>query len=133
VNGIAGGYGSLAWWRSHTSRAFWFLLRAAQLAAGAQAVGAGVLVAAGFDPRDGLYWLYAILPLAVGAVAEQIRALSAQTVLDAAGFASAQEVGELDEAGQRAVVVAILRREMGVMALSALVTVFLAWRALLTV
>jgi hypothetical protein len=130
MNGFAGALGAFCWWRSRPGRAFWFALRAAQVAAGGQAIGAGVLAAAGFHPADGLYWLYAILPVAVGFVAEQVRALSAQTVLDAAGFESAQEVGTLDEAGQRAVVVAILRREIGVMALSALVTVFLALRAL---
>ena len=130
ANILAGVAGGLSWWRSHTGRAFWLVLRGAQLVAGVQAVGAGVLAAAGFHPADGLYWLYALLPVAVGVVAEQVRALSAQTVLDAAGFASAQEVGRLDEAGQRAVVVAILRRETGIMALAALVTVFLALRAL---
>ena len=130
MNALAGVVGAAFWWRSHTSRAFWPLLRAAQVAAGAQALAAGVLAVAGFHPDDRLYWLYALLPVAVGVVAEQVRALSAQTVLDAAGFASAQEVGRLDEAGQRAVVAAILRREMGIMALSALVTVFLALRAL---
>jgi hypothetical protein len=130
VNAVAAAVGGLLWWRSHPGRAFWVPLRGAQLAAAAQAIAAGILAISGFRPGDGLYWLYAVLPIVVGVVAEQVRALSAQTVLDAAGFESAQEVGRLDEAGQRAVVVAILRREMGIMALSALVTVFLALRAL---
>ena len=30
-----------------------------------QALVAGVLAALGFDPADGLYWLYALLPVAV--------------------------------------------------------------------
>jgi hypothetical protein len=130
TNAVAGAVGALFWWRSHTGRASWVVLRTAQVVAAAQALGAGALFVGGFRPADGLYWLYALLPVAVGVVAEQVRALSAQTVLDAAGFASAQEVGRLDEAGQRAVVVAILRRETGVLALAALVTVFLALRAL---
>jgi len=38
-------------------------------------------------------------------------------------------VGRLDDAGQRSVVLAILRREMGILALAALITAFLALRA----
>ena len=83
----------------------------------------------GFAPADGLFWLYALLPVAVGFVAEQLRLAAAQTVLDARGLEDAQAVGRLDEAGQRSVVRAILRREMGVMALAALVVAFLALRA----
>jgi len=41
----------------------------------------------------------------------------------------AQAVGRLDERGQRSVVLAIVRREIGVMALAALVVAFLALRA----
>jgi hypothetical protein len=130
ADGIAALVGGAFWWRSYTGGAFWPILRAAQVAAAAQALAAGILFVSGFRPADGLYWLYAVLPIAVGVVAEQVRALSAQSVLDAAGFESAQEVGRLDQAGQRAVVRAILRREMGIMALSAVVTVFLALRAL---
>jgi hypothetical protein len=54
---------------------------------------------------------------------------AAQTVLDARGLEDGAAVGRLDEAGQRSVVRAILRREMGVMALAALVVAFLALRA----
>jgi hypothetical protein len=50
-------------------------------------------------------------------------------VLDARDLEDAQAVGELDEAGQRSVVLAIVRREMGVMAASAVVLAFLAARA----
>jgi hypothetical protein len=51
-------------------------------------------------------------------------------VLDARGLEDAQAVGRLDERGQRSVVLAILRREMGVVALSAAVVTFLSLRAL---
>ncbi len=54
---------------------------------------------------------------------------SAQTILDQRGLESAQEVGGLPEAEQQAVVAAIVRREQGIMALSALVVVFLLLRA----
>src|ERR671933_577098 len=98
-------------------------------AAIALAVVAGVGAVSGFAPSDGLFWLYALLPVAVGLVAEQFRAASAQTVLDARGLPDAQAVGALDEAEQREIVATILRREIAVMALAALVVVFLALRA----
>ncbi|HSD78199.1 MAG TPA: hypothetical protein VLA98_12375 [Solirubrobacteraceae bacterium] len=122
--------GGWRWWTVAPSRAFWVLCRSAQALAAADALLAGVLFVAGFDPADGLFWLYALLPLAVSFVGEQLRVLSAQTVLDARGLADAQAVGELPEEGQRSVVLAIVRREIGVMALACLVIAFLALRTL---
>jgi hypothetical protein len=129
VNAIAALFGAYRWWTVAPSRAFWVLVRAGQAAAVVLAGVAGVAAATGFDPADGLFWLYALLPVAVGFVAEQFRAASAQTVLDARGLEDARAVGRLDEAGQRSVVLAILRRELGVMALAAVVVAFLALRA----
>jgi hypothetical protein len=129
VNLVAGLFGAWRWWTVTPSRAFWVLARAGQAAAVVLAAVAGVAAATGFDPADGLFWLYALLPVAVGFVAEQFRAASAQTVLDARDLEDAEAVGRLDEAGQRSVVIAILRRELGVMALAAIVVAFLALRA----
>ena len=129
VSLVAGVLGAWRWWRVEPSRAFWLLCRAGQALAVAQAVLAGVLAALGFDPADGLYWLYAVLPVAVSFVAEQLRVTAAETVLDDAGLENAQAVGALDEARQRSVVLAIVRREMGVMTAAALVVAFLALRA----
>jgi hypothetical protein len=109
------------------------LARAAQAAAGAQALLAGVLALGGFDPADGLFWLYALLPVVVSFVAEQLRLASGQSVLDARGLEDAAAVGRLDEAAQRSVVLAIVRREMGVMAIALAVIAFLALRGLQTV
>jgi hypothetical protein len=67
--------------------------------------------------------------LAVAFVAEQLRVASAQTILDQRGLDGAQALGALPEPEQHAIVAAIVRREMGVMALSAMVVIFLAWRA----
>jgi hypothetical protein len=129
VNALAGAFGAWRWWSVAPSRVFWVLARAGQAAAVGLAVVAGVAAVTGFDPPDGLFWLYALLPVAVGFVAEQFRAASAQTVLDARDLPDAQAVGRLDEAAQRSVVLAILRRELGVMALAAIVVAFLALRA----
>ena len=129
VNVVAGLFGAWRWWIVAPSRAFWVLVRAGQAAAIGLAAVAGVAAATGFHPADGLFWLYALMPVSVGFVAEMFRAASAQTVLDASGLEDAQAVGRLDEAGQRSVVLAILRRELGVMALAAIVVAFLALRA----
>jgi len=80
-----------------------------------------------------LYYLYALLPIFIGFAAEQLRILSAQTVLDARGFEDAQAVAVLPEAEQNALVLTIVRRETGVMALAGLVIAFLCWRALITI
>ena len=77
--------------------------------------------------------MYALLPVAVSFVAEQLRLVSAQMVLDARDLEDAQAVGALPEAEQRSIVLQIVRREMGVMAAAALVVCFLALRALGTV
>jgi hypothetical protein len=132
-NGIAGVVAAVLWWRVEPHRFAWVLIRTGQALAIAQAVGAGVLAASGLDPGDSLYWLYALLPVAVGFVAEQLRLASAQLVLDARGLQDAQAVGRLAPDDQHSVVLQIVRRELGVMAAAALVTTFLALRALGTV
>ena len=70
-----------------------------------------------------------LFPIAVSFVAEQLRVTSAETVLHDAGLENAKAVGALDEARQRSVVLAIVRREMGVMTAAAFVVAFLALRA----
>ncbi len=129
LNAIPAALGSWRWHRNEASPAFWVLLRLAQAAALAFAVAVGVLAALGRDPRENLFYLYALLPLAVSFVAEQLRVISAQTILDRRELPDAQAVGGLPEAEQHAVVAEILRRETGVMTLSTLVVVFLALRA----
>ncbi|HYF27864.1 MAG TPA: hypothetical protein VD931_19130 [Baekduia sp.] len=128
VNLVAGAAGAWLWWQVEDRRWIWPLLRAGQAAAAVQAVVAGVAAATGFDPADGLYWLYALLPVAVSFVAEQLRIAAAEQVLEQRGLPDAQAVGRLDAAGQRSVVVAILRRELGVLTAAALVIAFLALR-----
>ena len=110
-------------------RAFWILLRVGQGSALAFAVAVGSLAAAGHYSSDHLFYLYSLLPLAVAFVAEQLRVASAQTILDHHELADAEAVGGLPERDQQLIVAEIVRRETGVMALSALVVVFLAVRA----
>jgi len=132
VNLAAAGVGGWAWWRVHPSTAFWTLLRAGQVAVVAQVLLGALLLALGHETGDDLHALYGALPLAVMFVAEQLRVGSADAILAARGHASAQEVGELTESEQRVVVLSIVRRETGVMALACLVVVALALRAATT-
>jgi hypothetical protein len=132
-NAIAGLVSAALWWRVDPRPVAWVLIRVGQAAAVVQAAGAGVLAANGLEPADGLYWLYALLPVAVGFVAEQLRLASAQLVLDARDLEDAQAVGGLPADEQRSIVLQIVRRELGVMATAALVIAFLALRALGTV
>lgn len=129
LNAVPGVLGAWRWYRCENSRAFWVLLRVGQVGALVYAAFVGVLAAAGRSSAEELFYLYALLPLAVGFVAEQLRVTSAQTILDQRELADAQAVGELPEHEQQGVVAAIVRREMGVMTLSTLVVVFLALRA----
>lgn len=133
VNLIVAAWGGLLWYRvADTGPAVWRAIRVAQAASVLHAVAAGVLYLAGMDVPDELYVLYVGLPIAVSFVAEQLRALSAQTVLDARGLDDAAAVGRLDAAAQRSVVTAIVRRELGVMAAACAVSVFLLLRAAAT-
>jgi len=123
LNAAAGLVGGIAWYRSQTSISFWYLLRAAQGAVFAQALLGGLLVVTGHEQEDGLHYLYGILPLVVSFIAEGARADAAQ-----------REVGDLDyesipEAEQEALALAIVRREMGIMAVSCGVIFFLGLRA----
>jgi hypothetical protein len=132
LNAVAALYGAWRWYAGPThpaSRAFWILLRIGQGAALAFAILVGSLALAGKYSNDNLFYLYALLPLAVSFVAEQLRVTSAQAVLDRRDLPDAQAVGELPDVEQHAVVAAILAREMGIMCLSAFVVVFLALRA----
>jgi hypothetical protein len=80
-------------------------------------------------PASSLYYLYALLPIAIGFVAEQLRLVAADQVLSSRDLDDAQQVATLPPGDQQAIVTAILRREMGVMALAALVVCILALRA----
>jgi hypothetical protein len=128
VNGLAALWGAWAWWRGSAGAWFWRVLRAGQVAIILEVVVGGIFELIKHKAPS-LHVLYGVLPLVVSFLAEGLRANTAQIVLDKHGYASAQDVGKLPQADQRAVVVEILRREMGVMTLAALVIVGLLARA----
>ena len=128
VNLAAGLYGAIAWWRWFVAPGFWPLLRTGQALVAVEALLGGVLLALGEDlPR--LHLVYGLTPLVVAFFAEQLRAVSAQTELDRRNLAGRDDVARLSETDQRLLVEAIVRREIGVMAASALVVAGLGVRA----
>jgi len=128
TSALAGSWGAWRWYRVEPSPLFWKLLRVSQLVVLLTAVHGGVLLLLG-EEVDGLHLLYGALPLVVSVIAEQLRLLAAQTVLDTRGLPDAQAMRALPAEEQRSIVLAIVRREMGVMTAAALVTVVLALRA----
>jgi hypothetical protein len=125
--GIVGGWG---WRTAGASARFWPLMRAAQGVLVLEIALGGVLLLMGKRPADDLHYVYGLVAIGVSFAAEQFRVSSAETVLDARGMESADDVRELPEEEQRRVVNAIVARELGVMALAALVIVGLLLRAL---
>jgi hypothetical protein len=128
-DGVVGLFGALRWYRVAPSREFWLGVRAGQALALAYAALAGVLLLDHHHPAQSIYYLYALLPIAIGFVAEQLRLVAADQVLSVRGLDDARQVATLPEPEQQAIVLAILRREIGVMALAALVICVLALRA----
>jgi heme A synthase len=122
-NAIAFAVGGIAWIRDQASVRFWYLLRVAQLTVFLQVLLGGLLVFTGHEPDDDLHYLYGLLPLVVSFLAEGARAGAAE-----------REVRDLDVASlpaeaQQQVALAIVRREMGIMAVSCGVILFLGLRA----
>jgi heme A synthase len=123
LNLVAFAIGGIAWYRDRPSIRFWYFLRAAQAAVFLQAMLGGLLVFTNHEPDDSLHYLYGILPLVVSLIAEGARAGAAE-----------RELGDIDfEAlptdSQQSLALAIVRREMGIMAVSCGVILFLALRA----
>ena len=129
LDGIVGLFGALRWYRVAPSREFWLGVRAGQALALLYAALAGVLLLDHHHPAQSIFYLYALLPIALGFVAEQLRLGAADQVLSGRDLDDARQVATLPETEQQAIVLAILRREMGVMALAALVICVLALRA----
>lgn len=123
LNLAAGAVGGIAWFRRQPSIPFWYLLRAAQVSVFLQVMLGGLLVFAGHTQDDDLHYLYGILPLVVSLIAEGARAGAAERELGDTDFES------LPAETQESLALAIVRREMGIMAVSCGVILFLALRA----
>ena len=107
LNLVAFAVGGIAWYRDRASIRFWYFLRAAQVAVFLQAMLGGLLVFTGHKPEEGLHYL-------TGAAERELRDVDFES---------------LSADAQQNVALAIVRREMGIMAVSCGVILFLALRA----
>jgi len=123
LNLVAFAIGGVAWLRDRSSVPFWLLLRAAQVAVFIQVMLGGLLVFTNHKPDDDLHYLYGILPLLVSLIAEAARTGAAERELGDVDFEA------LPGDAQQELALAIVRREMGIMAVSCGVILFLALRA----
>lgn len=123
LNLVAFALGGVAWLRDRPSVPFWLLLRAAQVAVFIQVMLGGLLVFTNHKPDDSLHYLYGILPLVVSLIAEAARTGAADRELGDIDFES------LPADAQQDLALAMVRREMGIMAVSCGVILFLALRA----
>jgi heme A synthase len=126
LNLAAGAIGGWAWFKVRPSVPFWYLLRFAQVVVFIQAALGGLLLVTGHSAKEDLHYLYGILPLVISFIAEGARLGAAQ-----------RELGELDiesfpPEAQESIAMQIVRREMGIMAVSCVVIFFLAVRAATT-
>lgn len=122
-NLVAGAWGAAAWLRQRPSVAFWYLLRIAQATVVLQVIAGAILLILGHEAPEGLHYLYGLLPLLVALLAEAARAGAAERELTGLDFDS------LPKERQRLIALAIVRRETGIMTVSALIVLFLALRA----
>ena len=125
-NLVAGLWGGIAWLRSVPAVGFWYALRAAQAAVVLQVALGSILLLSGHEADSGIHYLYGLLPLGVSLLAEGARAGAAERELVGLDFES------LPKGRQQAVAMEIVRRETGIMAVSALVIFGLAVRAATT-
>jgi hypothetical protein len=126
LNLAAGVIGGWAWFKLRPSVPFWYLLRFAQISVFVQAALGGLLLVTDHSAKENLHYLYGVLPLVISFIAEGARLGAAQ-----------RELGELDiesfpAEAQETIALQIVRREMGIMAVSCIVIFFLAVRAATT-
>ena len=123
LNLLAGAWGGIAWIQQRPSVSFWYILRAAQVSVVLQVLAGGILVLLGEEATGALHYIYGLAPLLVSLLADGARAGAAERELGDTDFPA------LPRERQRTIALAIVRREMGIMALSAWVIFFLALRA----
>jgi hypothetical protein len=126
TNLIAGVWGAAAWLQRQASVGFWYALRVAQVAVVLQVGLGALLLLGGHEAEDGLHYVYGVAPILISLLAEAARAGAADREL--VGL----DIESLPIERQRGIAIAIVRRETGIMAVSALVIFGLALRAATT-
>jgi hypothetical protein len=124
ANLVAGVWGAVAWLTERASLVFWYVLRAAQVAVVLQVLLGALLLLFGHEAKDPLHYMYGSAPLLVNLFAEGMRAGAAHRELpEGIDF---QALGGTE---QRQIALRIVRREMGIMTIGALLIVAFAFRA----
>jgi hypothetical protein len=123
LNLLAGIWGATAWLLRRPSVPFWYLLRVAQASVIAQVLLGALLLVSGREAKDGLHYMYGAAPLVVNLFAEGMRVGAAQREIGDVEFE------RLGAGEQRAIALRIVRREMAVMTIAALLIVAFAVRA----
>jgi len=124
LNLAAGLWGAVAWGANRASVWFWYVLRAAQVSVVVQVLLGAVLLIAGREAADGIHNMYGTAPLVVNLFAEGMRAGAAQREVP-----EDVEFESLPATEQRTIALRIVRREMGIMTVAALLIVAFAIRA----
>ena len=124
LNLVAGLWGAGAALFGATPVSFWYVLRAAQISVVVQVLLGAILLIAGHEPRDEIHYMYGIAPLLVNLFAEGMRAGAAQRELP-----EGVEFGGLPAGEQRTIALRIVRREMIIMSLAALLVAAFSLRA----
>jgi hypothetical protein len=127
ANLAAGAWGGIAWLLREPSVIFWYLLRMAQVVVVVQVVLGLLLLGSGRRAPDPLHVVYGIAPLVVALVSEAMRVGAAHREL-----ADVDDIDALERHEQAVIARRVVRREMGIMAVGALLIVTLALRALST-
>jgi hypothetical protein len=130
TNVVAAAWGGIAWARHVTSVAFWYLLRTAQTVVVVQvALGLFLLIGQGRRASSDLHYLYGVSLLVVALVSEGLRASAAEREIDQSGI---EDVEALERRDQVMLARRVVRREMGIMTVGAILIVTLALRAYTT-
>jgi hypothetical protein len=124
LNVVAGFWGAGAALAGATPVSFWYVLRAAQISVVVEVLLGAILLIAGHEPKEDIHYMYGTAPLLVNLFAEGMRAGAAQRELP-----EGVEFGGLPAGEQRTIALRIVRREMTIMSVAALLVAAFALRA----
>lgn len=124
LNLVVGLWGVAAAALGRTPVSFWYVLRAAQVSVVVQVLLGAILLVAGHEPRDAIHYMYGTAPLLVNLIAEGMRAGAAEREVP-----EGVEFSGLPAGDQRAIALRIVRREMMIMSIAALLVAAFSLRA----
>ena len=124
LNVVVGLWGAGAALAGATPVSFWYVLRAAQISVVLEVLLGAILLIAGHEPNDAWHYMYGTAPLLVNLFAEGMRVGAAQRELP-----EGVEFRSLPSGEQHGIALRIVRREMIVMSVAALLVAAFAFRA----